>query len=127
MPAGTLLDGTSLRARADLPGIARLALMGDSKHQNAIPRVVIPVKSDISGFASRDHELAQIRFRGVAHQGMPFEDSDRLKNQIDRLRRRVGIAFGEKVAKFFRIGERPLRVADGRHRPTLPSYRFRAL
>src|SRR5882672_2400110 len=101
--------------------------MADGKHQNPVPPAVIAIESDISRFAARYHELAEIGFGGSAHQGMPLEYRDRVEDEVDRLRRGAGIGSGQKVAESFQIGERPRRVADARHRPALPPRRFRAL
>lgn len=73
-----------------LSGVARFALMADGKHQNPVPLAVVPVQSDISRFATRYDELAEIGFGRPAHQGMPFKYRDRVEDEIDRLRRGAG-------------------------------------
>jgi|SRR6267154_169764 len=103
-----------------LSGVARFALMADGKHQNPVPPAVVPVKSDISRFAARYHELAKIGFGGSPHQGMPLEYRDRVENEIGRLRRGAGIGFGQKVAKSWLV----LAIARRYHRTDFGRFAF---
>jgi len=53
--------------------------MADGKHQNPVPPAVVPVQGDISRFAARYHELAEIGLGGSANQGMPLEYRGRVE------------------------------------------------
>src|SRR2546426_268074 len=93
-----------------LTGVSRLALMADGEHENAITFAVVAVKCDVSRFAPRDNQFAQVRLRPTADQGVLLQDRDGVGYQIDRMRCGAEIGFGKKVANPFQIGERPWRV-----------------
>lgn len=103
------------RVRERLLRIIKFALVPYGKDANSIVRRQETVKSDVTGLAVGNHELAQFTLHDAADQRVIGEGINRFADCVGRNHRDMRIVRGDEFECTLKIGERGLRIDYLRH------------
>jgi hypothetical protein len=91
-------------------GISHLALVPNCQYQYRILVSLKTIKRNITGFAVRDNQFAQVRFDRTSHQRVALQYVERLFDQFNRFRRSQWISLQQGIGQPFKVKEREVRI-----------------